>query len=193
MDIEDRDPSDETPARDSTLGHIAPGERDSQLDAPEQPKPASHRRRYGAPADAPEQPSPGPPPLDEQASAPVLPRGGLIVMRVSGGFKFSSREIVIYRDGRVVYRRHADGMSVYQGGPQRLSEGQLAELQRLIEQLQVPRFAGPGARQSPDTIAYEIAARAGRRLKTVEAFTGSIPETLAPLISWLAVLMPRDE
>lgn len=184
MDTEDRDRYDDSPAPGS-LGRVGPGERDSQLNAPQQPKPASHRRRYGSPA--------AQPPLDEQASAPVLPRGGLVVMRVSGGIRFRSREIVVYRDGRVVYRRHADGTSIYQGGGQRLSEEQLAELQRLIEQLQVPRFAGAGTRQSPDTFAYEIAARSGRRLKTVEAFTGSIPETLAPLISWLAVLMPRDE
>src|SRR5438067_10698429 len=33
---------------------------------------------------------------------PLLPRGALIAMRKSGGLRFSTQQIVVYKDGRVV-------------------------------------------------------------------------------------------
>jgi hypothetical protein len=111
-------------------------------------------------------------------------------MRRSGGLKFGSREVVVYRDGRVVHRRHDDNFTVYRGAD-RLNEEQLAQLAGLLEQAEFvdPAVAG---RQSADAYAYEIAARVGRRLRTAEASTGAIPEALQPLIRWLSKLMAQD-
>ena len=39
----------------------------------------------------------------------------------------------------------------------------------------------------------EIAARIGRRTKTVEVFEGSIPESIAPLVRQLRQLMSPEE
>jgi len=48
-----------------------------------------------------------PAPVDPLEAAPAdtlrLPRGALVAMRRSGGLKFRSREVVVYRDGRVNY------------------------------------------------------------------------------------------
>ena len=137
-------------------------------------------------------PEPAEPPATGE-TGPTLPRGGLVVMRRSGGLKFSSREIVVYRDGRVVHRRHDDGVTIYKGSAQRLTDEQLALAQQLVAQAQFPRFGGFGGRQPPDALAYEIVARVGRRLRMAEVFQGTIPESLAPLIAWLNRLMAEYE
>jgi len=178
--------TDDSDRPDDVLGRIAPGERDTRLGGPEGPRPAGSHRRYGPAAGEPT-------PAREPEDAPTLPRGGLVVMRVSGGYRFSSREVVVYRDGRVLQRRHVDGLSIYRGGAQRLMDDQLAELRQAIDQLEIARSAEARPRQSPDTLAYEIVARAGRRLKRAEAFTGGIPESLAPLIRLLSGLLPPAE
>jgi hypothetical protein len=132
-----------------------------------------------------------PPPADAEA-VPVLPRGGLVVMRRSGGLKFTSREVAVYRDGRVVNRRHEDGFTLYRGAAERLSERELAELKELIARAEFPRFAGAAGRQPPDRYSYEIAARVGRRLRRVEVFQGAIPESIEPLVRALSALMTED-
>lgn len=170
---------DQPSSEDAILGHIPSGERDSRLGGPARPG-ASHRKRNRT--------APTPPPDPE--ARPALPRGGLVVMRKSGGLKFSSREVVVYRDGRVVHRRHAPGVTIYTGAPQRLADDEIAELSRLIEQAAFPRFVTGAGRQPPDAFAYEIVARAGRRLKETEVFQGGIPESLASLIRRLDALMP---
>jgi len=48
-------------------------------------------------------------------------------------------------------------------------------------------------RQNPDAFAYEIVARLARRVYAVEAFQGSIPAPLAPLIQQLNRLAGMDE
>jgi hypothetical protein len=197
MDTEDRD----QPAREDVLGRIEPGERDTKLDVPAEARtpPTSHRRGTPPPLEVPDIPGATPEPAGTAAEAPrdqgppALPRGGLVVMRRSGGLKFSSREVVVYRDGRVVYRRHDDGLTIYKGSARRLDDDQLALALRLVEQAQFPRFGGFGGRQPPDALAYEIVARVGRRLRMAEVFQGTIPESLAPLIAWLNRLMAEDE
>jgi hypothetical protein len=151
--------------------------------------PASHRKRP-RPADDPSPPPAAPPPDPEAALA--LPRGALVAMRKSGGLRFSSGELVVYRNGRVVQRRRGTGMALHQGAPQQLSDEHLAELLGILERTRFPRFAGP-ARQSPDTLAYEIVARVGGRIRAAEVSTGRIPEALAPLIGWLNGLLAQDE
>jgi emfourin len=123
-----------------------------------------------------------PPPAPESAPADTLrlPRGALVALRRSGGFKFRSREVVVYRDGRVHYD---DGES----GPRTvwtLSDAELAELRRALNQAGFAKLPAAG-RQNPDAFVYEIVARPARRVYSVETFQGSIPASLAPLIQQL--------
>ena len=129
------------------------------------------------------------PPASEPAPADTLrlPRGALVAMRRSGGFKFRSREVVVYRDGRVNYD---DGES----GPRTvwtLGDAEMAELRGLLDQAGLAKLPAAG-RQNPDAFAYEIVARPARRVYSVEAFQGSIPTSLAPLIQQLGRLAGMD-
>jgi len=135
-----------------------------------------------APTDPLSAPEPGP------ADTLRLPRGALVAMRRSGGFKFRSREVVVYRDGRVNYD---DGES----GPRTvwtLGDAEMAELRRTLDQADLAKLPAAG-RQNPDAFAYEIVARPTRRVYSVEAFQGSIPASLTPLIQQLGRLAGMDE
>jgi hypothetical protein len=126
-------------------------------------------------------------PESSPANTLRLPRGALVALRRSGGFKFRSREVVVYRDGRVNYD---DGES----GPHTvwtMSDAELAELRRTIEQADLAKLPAAG-RQNPDAFAYEIVARPARRVYSTEAFQGSIPASLAPLIQQLNRLAEMD-
>jgi hypothetical protein len=125
---------------------------------------------------------------DSSADTLRLPRGALVAMRRSGGFKFRSREVAVYRDGRVNYD---DGES----GPRTvwtLGDAEMDELRRILEQVGFARLPSAG-RQNPDAFAYEIVARPARRVYSVEAFQGSIPASLVPLIQQLNRFMWVDE
>ena len=128
------------------------------------------------------------PPEDSSADTLRLPRGALVAMRRSGGFKFRSREVVVYRDGRVNYD---DGESA----PRTvwtLGDAEMAELRRTLDQVGFAQLPSSG-RQNPDAFAYEIVARPARRVYSVEAFQGSIPASLVPLIQQLNRFMWVDE
>ena len=134
-----------------------------------------------APGDPPPRPESSP------ADALKLPRGALVAMRRSGGFKFRSREVIVYRDGRVNYD---DGESA----PRTvwtLSDAELAELRRALDQADFAKQPAAG-RQNPDAFAYEIVARPVRRVYSAEAFQGSIPASLAPLIQQLSRFAGMD-
>jgi hypothetical protein len=161
---------------------------DIQPDAGPARAAASHRKPDSSGrADQPGTPPPG----DEERL--LLPRGAWIAMRMSGGFKFSSREIVVYRDGRVTDTSSGIGKRTGTRATRKLTDAQLAELGRLLEQANIAELPAVVGRQNPDAFAYEIAARIGRRIKTVEVFEGSIPESLAPLIRQLRQLISPDE
>ena len=123
-----------------------------------------------------------PPPTPESAEADTLrlPRGALVALRRSGGFKFRSREVVVYRDGRVNYDDDESGPHTVWT----LSDAELAELRRALDQANFAKLPATG-RQNPDAFAYEIVARPARRVYSAEAFQGSIPASLAPLIQLL--------
>jgi len=149
----------------------------------------------GLKADQPSAPAPVEPlpaQVEPPEAAPAdtlrLPRGALVAMRRSGGFKFRSREVVVYRDGRVNYD---DGES----GPRTvwtLGDAEMAALRGALDQAGLAKLSTAG-RQNPDAFAYEIVARPARRVYSVEAFQGSIPASLAPLIQQLNRLAGMDE
>jgi hypothetical protein len=149
---------------------IPGGPRDAELNAGPPPSATSHRK----PAL----------PADDKLT---LPRGALVAMRKSGGFRFSSRTIVVYRDGRAIYEISTPAAEA--PGLWRLTDEQLVELYGALEQANFPRLPAATGRHNPDAFAYEIVARVRRRLYAAEVFDGSIPPSLAPLIRQLGQLM----
>jgi hypothetical protein len=191
MNENDRPDENEQKPGDRVLGVIPGGPRDSTLeeagmntratsDAPERVEPAvqaqskpgvgSHRRKgaQGAPVPA-------------EVGKLALPRGGLVAMRKSGGLKFSTQQVVVYKDGRAV----SDTSRGAGGKARKLSDAQLAELYRTLDGIDFSRLEPTIGRQNPDAFAYEIAVRIGRTLYNVEVFDGSIPEEIEPLIRLL--------
>jgi hypothetical protein len=167
-------PADSPPA--DILGKLPEGSYDSGL-------------KVKPPSTPTDQPPAATQPATEPAPADTLrlPRGALVAMRRSGGFKFRSREVVVYRDGRVNYD---DGES----GPRTvwtLGDAEMAELRRVLNQANLAKLPTAG-RQNPDAFAYEIIARPTRRVYAAEAFQGSLPAALAPLIQQLNRLAGMD-
>ncbi len=122
----------------------------------------------------------------------VLPKGALIAFRKSGGLKFSSREIIIYPDGRISYSDVDLSQEARQHSARKLNDGQIARLRRTLEQSNFFRTASSEAKQPPDGFAYEVIARTGNRVNRVEVFDGGIPDALTPLIQQLSGLLPKD-
>ncbi|HEX9372348.1 MAG TPA: hypothetical protein VF897_15140, partial [Roseiflexaceae bacterium] len=123
-DPEERQPAE--PAPDApALGRSGAGPRDSQLDAGPPTAPASHRR---APRSVQGEPAPAEDRLE-------LPAGALVALRKSGGLKFSSREVVVYRDGRVTYQAIPPEEPEAARAPRKLTRAQLADLRGLIGQI----------------------------------------------------------
>ena len=123
----------------------------------------------------------------------TLARGAFIAVRQSGGLRFSTREVMVYHDGRVAARRQ--GKLDTREEARRITPGEVADLKAAIAHSSLPdrpRFASIG-RQSPDGYAYELIARAGRKLKAIECFDGSIPPEVKPLLTELKTLMPVDD
>jgi hypothetical protein len=143
------------PASGFALGGLGTGEHDTSLS---QPDPAA----------------------DELG----VPRDALLAFRKSGGLRFSSRAIIVYRNGWVVPADGADRK------PRHLGEGAMAKLTQLVLRSGLARHQPSGAPQPPDGHAYEIAAYVGGRLRRAEAMDGSIPADLAPLIRALSRLLP---
>lgn len=121
----------------------------------------------------------------------TLPRRGLVAMRRSGGLRFTSRTVTVYRDGRV----KATPDPVLGPTPdRRLDDEELAELYRALEQAALPDLPPTSGRQNPDAYAYEMAAHVEGKDYWVELFDGSIPENVAPLLSLLTgYLRPRED
>ncbi len=163
------------PDEATALGIAPEAPRDTRLDAD------------AAPASAVGEPQPG---RDEGLA---LPEGAWIAMRKSGGLLFSSREVVVYRDGRVTSTAIGGGRPARAGSPRRLTEGQLAALRRTVGQIDFDRLPAHSGRQGPDAYAYEIVARTGRASRALEVFDGSIPQPLAPLIQQLNQLLAVED
>jgi hypothetical protein len=153
-----------------------------------QPPSISHRKGAAQQPAATPTGQPAPPDSDPLR----LPRGGLVAMRESGGLRFRSREIVVYRSGKAVYRELAPTGEGPTSHTRQLPLAQLVELHHLLKQSNFAKLLIVG-RQNPDAFAYEIVARVGRRVHYVEAFEGSIPESLAPLIRELRGLMRAEQ
>jgi hypothetical protein len=122
-----------------------------------------------------------------------LPRGAFIALRQSGGLRFSTREVMVYHDGRVVARRQ--GKLGAREESRRITPGEVAELKAAIARSSLRELPGSASigRPNPDGYAYELIARAGRKLKAIEFFDGSVPSEVKPLLAQLKTLMTVDD
>ena len=116
-----------------------------------------------------------------------LPRDAFIALRQSGGLRFSTREITVHNDGRVIWNRQ--GKLAAENGSRRISPDEVAELKELIEHSGLSALPNSIGRPSPDGYAYELIARLDRKLKVIEFFDGSIPVQLHTLLQQLKKLM----
>lgn len=119
-----------------------------------------------------------------------VPRGAFLAYRKSGGLQFSSREVVIYPDGRAAYDVRGVPPKEYNRLRRVLNDGQMVLLRKLLDQTNFWKTESAGA-QNPDAFAYEIAARLGQRANTIQVFQGSVPENLTPLLERLDALLPQ--
>jgi len=156
------------------LGELPAGPADSQLNPPPT-----------APA------APEPRPAQEETLR--LPRGGLVAMRRSGGFRFRSRAIVVYRDGRAVYDTADPDAPAGAQETRRLTDAELAELRGLLGQIGFSALPAASGRHNPDAYAYEIVARPVRRAYAIEVFEGSIPPHVASLIRYLSQFIRPEQ
>ena len=149
---------------DSTLGNSSKGEHDDKLSA-----------------------------NSSSVAEPLqLPLGAFMAYRKSGGLKFSSREIVVYPDGRVSFGGPDVSKQIYGRAGRKLNDGQMARLRKMLDQVNFFRATSAQGKPPPDGFAYEIVARIHARSNQVEVFDGSIPDALAPLIQQLSALMPKE-
>jgi hypothetical protein len=122
-----------------------------------------------------------------------LPKGAFVAMRKSGGLRFSSRLLIVLRDGRIVRLVEAgavdaegDRRSRARRRPSRLTREQISQLRITLARSGLDQVRQSGrAAQNPDAYAYEIVARVGRKVQSVELLDGSIPEALQPLVRGL--------
>lgn len=174
--------AEETPRAEKPKRPVRKQERAEQPDAPVE-------------SDAAEQPAaPAPGVLSAEAAPEAeplkLPRGGFIAFRKSGGIHFSTREVVVYPDGRVAYDARGVPQKEYNRLRRALNDAQIISLRKLLDQTNFWK-AESGGQQNPDAFAYEIAARLGTRSNEVHVFDGSVPENLKPLIERLTKLLPE--
>ncbi|MCS6880363.1 MAG: hypothetical protein RMK84_05630 [Oscillochloridaceae bacterium] len=112
-----------------------------------------------------------------------LPRNGLIAYRKSGGLRFTSRGIIVYRNGRVLPLEGA------QGNPRRLSAAEVARLERLILRSELTRAPRDQRSATRDGYGYEIVTRIGNREWAVE-LSDPVPTAQARLVRALNALLP---
>jgi len=112
-----------------------------------------------------------------------LPRNALIAYRKSGGLRFTSRGVIVYRNGWVM---PLDGVA---GRPRRLGPAALARLEGLILRSELTRTPQrtPGATR--DGYSYAIVTRIGRREHAVE-LNDPVPAAQARLVRALNALLP---
>ncbi len=121
----------------------------------------------------------------------TLPQGAIIAFRQSGGLRFSTREVTVYRDGHVTWRR--TGKLGAAQGERHVTPEDVADLQALIKHSNLAERLTPIGRQNPDGYAYELIARIGRKSKSIEFFDGSVPLEMQPLLARLKALLTVNE
>lgn len=132
-----------------------------------------------------------PSPAPAAPDAPLLlPKKALVIMRASGGLRFTSNEVVVFEDGAVTTRNAlaADAQAV---AAKSLTNVQLNRIRDLLVPDTFKNAPKNAPAQKPDRYAYELAARIGRATKRAEVAEGSIPAELTKLVAELKKLLPK--
>ncbi len=143
----------------------------------------------------PQLPAPaGPqPPVPQTREELMLPKGGLVALRTSGGTGSAAREVIVYPDGRVTYDAHGKPDS---RRPRTLTDARIAEMRHTLERinfLRLPSVEGtPSTQGEPSGERVQIAARLGTRTNSVEYSKQNLPAPLAPLVDQLSALLPQE-
>ncbi len=128
---------------------------------------------------------------DRDLAAPLsLPRAAVLAYRQSGGLRFSTREAIVYENGRLTWE--------YQGkldvgsGARQLTRAEVAELKALLERSGLAELPSSIGSPSPDGYAYELIARVGSQTPAREFFTGHLPPNVQSLIQRLKTLSATE-
>ena len=189
----------ETPAEPKPVGKAAP-----QVAAPAtsaKPKPADKNAPTVPAPETPAEPSPvgkdepkAPAPETPAEPKPLeMPRGAMLVMRVSGGIRFTTQEMVVYPDGRVTLGAGDTAKESYNRAQRSMADAHVVRLRRMLDKSGF--FDPPPAKgnQSPDGYAYEIVARVGSKHNHLEVFTGTMPPGIQPLVDFLMKWLPAAQ
>lgn len=190
---------------DTELGETKPSRAE-----PVAPAPKSSIRKKDKPAKSdddkpnaaddnkpkPAQPQPSvltaePPPPAETLDPFRLPRSAFVGIRKSGGLRFTTREVVVYPDGRIAYDARGVPQKEYTRLRRALNDGQVIALRKLLDQTNFWMTQG-GGEQNPDAYGYDLAARLGQRSNEITVYDGSVPENLKPLIERLSKFLPEE-
>lgn len=183
---------------DAVLGTLSGGARTQASASADSPKGAQEQKEApqtqmaesNAPSAA-EGTGPNSGPAAETEPEPLrLPRGAFIALRKSGGLQFTTRELVVYPDGRIAYDVRGVPQKEYTRLRRAMNDGQVLSLRKLLDQANFWKVETTG-QQNPDAFAYEIAARIGLRANQVTVFDGSIPESFKPILERLTKLLPE--
>lgn len=169
---------------DVVLGNLGLGDEgfDTSLQPTTSAAPLSHRKAEPAASDEP------PPPAEEAPLA--LPSTALAVLRSSGGLRFSSREVVVFRDGRVSARDIAPLLWPRRRSMRILSAAEMEQLRRLIMAARLDEVVTP-RRASPDAFVDEVVTRWWGREWRAELYAGLMTEAQAALVAFLRDLIPE--
>lgn len=126
----------------------------------------------------------GPPATEGRDTGLQLPADALVALRRVGGFRFTSKQVTIYQDGRV--EMEGAGVNADSAHSHSLSDAEFAEVYRALEAADFANLPSQAGRQSPDGYAYEIAADLSGNHYSAVAYDGGIPAQLAPLLKFLS-------
>lgn len=125
---------------------------------------------------------------DAEDAPLTLPKGALVAMRRSGSLRFTSSQVTVQRDGRIA-RTTTDvttrGLKGKAKAP-KLTAKQVSGLRVTLAKSGLDQIEKKIVSQPPDGYAYEIVARVGRKVHSVEVVDGGIPAELATLIKQLS-------
>jgi len=130
------------------------------------------------------------PPGEAQSKSLELPRGAMLAMRVSGGIRFTTQEMVIYPDGRVTAGAGDTAKAVYNRAQRSMADAYVVKLRKLLDQSGFFTSKPTESQPSPDGYAYEILSRIGAKHNRIEVFTGTMPGGIQSLVDYLMKWMP---
>lgn len=166
-----------------------------------EPKPIDQREPEAAVPEPPAKPRPTettvpqvPAPEPPAEPKPLeMPRGAMLVMRVSGGLRFTTQEMVIYPDGRVTAGAGDTAKESYNRAQRSMADAHVVRLRRMLDTSGFFDPAPAKGEQSPDGYAYEILARVGSKHNHIEVFTGTMPPGIQSLVDFLMKWLPAAD